>query len=212
MKSTLLLLVTSLLMGAVYGTAVFAAGAQATVAPSGQVMTAKQGGGNDPLLTGDLHLKSASGPFSFQALRGNIVVMFFGYTHCPDVCPRDMSIIARAFGQFDAKQQARLRGVFVSLDPARDDAKTLKDFAQYFNPHFVGVTGSQQDIDALAKRYGIHYKKVPVPGSDGEYSIEHTATIYILDGQGRVSFIMPNGISDMALQQAIQFLLDEQHG
>ena len=161
--------------------------------------------------SGELHLRSVSGPFSLQSLHGKVVVLFFGYTHCPDVCPQDMSIIARAFNNIDATQQAHLKVVFVSLDPARDDVKTLQEFTRYFNPGFIGVTGSQRDIDKLAKRFGVHYKKVPVKGSADAYGIEHTASIYILDPSGNVGAILPSGISDLALQQAIQFLLDEMH-
>jgi protein SCO1/2 len=208
MKSELILLISCLLASVSFiPVSVFAQTSQA-LSPEEKNGGLKQSNGP---LTGDLHLQSTSGPFSFQSLRGKVVVMFFGYTHCPDVCPRDLSIIARVFSNFDAKQQAQLKGVFVSLDPARDDAKTLKDFTRYFNPDFIGITGSQKDIASLAKRYGVHYKKVPVKGSSSEYSIEHTASIFILDTQGQISLILPNGISDMALQQAIEYLLDEQH-
>lgn len=156
-------------------------------------------------------LRSANGPFSFQSLQGKVAVLFFGYTHCPDVCPQDLSIIARAYNSFDAKQQAKLKVVFVSVDPERDDVKTLQEFTRYFNPNFIGVTGSAKAIANLAKRFNVHYKKVPVPGSKTEYSMQHTASTYILDAKGQISAVLPSGISDLALQQAITFVFEAQH-
>ena len=164
---------------------------------------------NTPI-SGGMQLQSAQGPRSLSDFQGKVVVMFFGYTHCPDVCPRDLGIMAEAFTGLNEKQMPRTQGVFVSLDPERDDAKTLAEFTRYFNPNFVGLTGSTTQIKQLAERFGIHYKKVPLKGSRQEYSLEHTASIYVLDTQGRLSFVLPNGISPLGLQQAIQFLLEEQ--
>lgn len=164
---------------------------------------------NTPI-SGGMQLQSVKGPRSLQDFQGKVVVLFFGYTHCPDVCPRDLGIIAEAFTGLDEKQTQRAQGVFVSLDPERDDAKTLDEFTHYFNPNFVGLTGSDAQIRQLTERFGVHYKKVPVPDSKLEYGIEHTASIFILDTSGRLSFVLPNGISPLGLQQAIQFLLEEQ--
>lgn len=163
---------------------------------------------NSPI-SGGLELQSVTGPRSLLDFQGKVVVLFFGYTHCPDVCPRDLGIMAEAFTGLDEKQLQRAQGVFVSLDPERDDAKTLDQFTHYFNPNFVGLTGSATQIKQLAERFGIHYKKVPVPGSVLEYGLEHTASIYVLDAAGRLSFVLPNGIAPSGLQQVIQFLLNE---
>jgi len=210
MKTTILSIGVFLMLATGFDTALYAATDTASLK---HTENKEKNGNNYQHLqgpsTGDLHLRSYRGPFSIRSLRGNVVVMFFGYTHCPDVCPRDMSIISHAYDSFNASQQSRLKVVFVSLDPARDDVKTLKDFAQYFNPDFIGVTGSKKDINTLARRFNVHFKKVPVKGSSSEYGFEHTASIYILDSQGRISVILPNGISDIALRQAIKYLLDE---
>ncbi|MEQ9637834.1 MAG: SCO family protein [Devosia marina] len=106
---------------------------------------------------------------------------FYGFTHCPDVCPTtlsEMSALLEALGP-DAD---RLQAVFVSVDPERDDVATMKDYVEYFDDRIVGLTGSLEDVSAMAKARYIFFEKVPLDG--GDYTMEHSASVHLADAGG----------------------------
>lgn len=125
-------------------------------------------------------------PFSDQDLRGKPFLVFFGFTHCPEVCPTalfEMSEVMRSLG----KDADKVGAVFVTVDPERDTPATLKDYLSSFDPHLRGLTGDPAAIAAVAKAYRVYYKKVPLEGSD--YTMDHSAAVYLMDKQGR--FVAP---------------------
>lgn len=106
---------------------------------------------------------------------------FYGFTHCPDVCPTtlsEMSALLEALGP-DAD---RLQAVFVSIDPERDDVFTMKDYVEYFDDRIVGLTGSLENVSAMAKARYIFFEKVPLEG--GDYTMEHSASVHLADAGG----------------------------
>jgi protein SCO1/2 len=122
-----------------------------------------------------------------QDMKGEPFLVFFGYTHCPDVCPTtlfELSEVMRALGP-DAD---RIRALFITVDPERDTAAAMKDYLSSFDPHLRGATGDRKAIDAVEKVYRVYAKKVPT-GKDGDYSMDHTALVYLMDKQGR--FVAP---------------------
>jgi protein SCO1 len=132
-------------------------------------------------------------PFSDRDLRGKSFLVFFGYTHCPDVCPTalfDLSEVMRKLGP-DADRTAAL---FITVDPERDTAPVLKDYMMSFDPHLRALTGEPADIAAVAKTYRVYYKKVPM--DNGDYSMDHTAIVYLMDQQGR--FVSPFNLKHTA--------------
>jgi protein SCO1/2 len=139
---------------------------------------------------------AVGGPFSLvdqdgrtvteQDFRGRPFLVFFGFTHCPDVCPTalfDMSEVLRKLGA-DADRAAAL---FITVDPERDTPEVLKNYLSSFDPHLRGLTGNQAAIDAVTKAYRAYARKVPNP--DGGYTMDHTALVYLMDKQGR--FVAP---------------------
>ena len=121
-----------------------------------------------------------------QALLGRPSLVFFGYTHCPDVCPAtmyDISQIMQALGP-DAD---RARAVFITVDPERDTQPVLKDYMSSFDPHITGLTGDLDAITAVAKEYRVYFRKVATEGDD--YGMDHTAITYLMDKEGR--FVAP---------------------
>ncbi len=136
---------------------------------------------------GPFRLVDESGqPFTDQNLRGKPFLVFFGFTHCPDVCPTalfEVSEIMRGLGP-DAKRTAAL---FVSVDPERDTPMALKDYLSSFDSNIRGLTGDPAAVAAAAKAYRVYYKKVPLEG--GDYTMDHTALVYLMDKQGR--FVAP---------------------
>jgi len=125
-------------------------------------------------------------PVSDEDFRGKPFLVFFGYTHCPDVCPTtlfDVSEVLRRLGP-DADKTAAL---FITVDPERDTPGTLKDYLGSFDPHLRGVTGAPDAVAAVAKEYRVYYKKVPT--ENGDYSMDHTAIVYLMDKNGH--FVAP---------------------
>jgi len=121
-----------------------------------------------------------------QVLLGRPSLVFFGYTHCPDVCPAtmyDISQIMQALGP-DAD---RARAVFITVDPERDTQPVLKDYMSSFDPHITGLTGDLDAITAVAKEYRVYFRKVATEGDD--YGMDHTAITYLMDKEGR--FVAP---------------------
>ncbi len=127
-----------------------------------------------------------SKPITDQDLKGHPFLVFFGFTHCPDVCPTtlfEVSEIFRALGP-DAKD---VRALFVTVDPERDTPDKLKDYLSSFDPRIIGVTGDQAAIAATERAYRVYAKKVPTDG--GGYTMDHTAIVYLMSKDGR--FVAP---------------------
>jgi protein SCO1/2 len=121
-----------------------------------------------------------------KSLQGRPSLIFFGYTHCPDVCPTslfDMSEVLRAMG----KDADRINAYFITVDPERDTVAAMKDYLTSFDPHLKGLTGDPQSIAKVTSEYRVYAKKVPL--KDGDYSMDHTALVYLMDRDGK--FVAP---------------------
>ena len=136
---------------------------------------------------GPFHLTDQDGrAVSDQDLKGKPALIFFGFTHCPDVCPTtlfDVSEVLRGLGP-DAN---RVGAAFITVDPERDTSASMKDYLSSFDPHLRGLTGDPDAIKAVAKSYRVYYKKVPLEG--GDYTMDHTAIVYLMSKDGH--FIAP---------------------
>lgn len=129
-------------------------------------------------------------PRTLTDFRGKLVVLFFGYTHCPDVCPTTLSDMAAALKRLPPEQATRVQVLFVTVDPERDTAELLRDYVPYFHPDFLGLRGSPAETLAAAKAFRIHYRKHVEPGAT-DYLIDHTAGSYVLDAEGRLRLFQP---------------------
>ena len=123
--------------------------------------------------------------------RGKLVLLYFGFTTCPDICPTDMAIIARTIDSLGA-DGARLQPVFVTLDPGRDTRERLRGYVASFHPRFVALTGSEAQIRRVATAYKVFFEKVPLPGAGG-YTIDHAAFTFLLDREGKYIGLFPPG-------------------
>ncbi len=123
--------------------------------------------------------------------RGKLVLLYFGYATCPDVCPTDLAIIGQALRDLgDAGDQ--VQPVFVTLDPERDTPVVLREYAAAFHPRFVALTGTEGEIRRVATDYKVFFEKVPLPGTK-TYVIDHTAYTFLLDREGRFVSLFPPG-------------------
>ena len=153
------------------------------------------------------------GPFTLTATDGRTVtdadfkghpfLVFFGYTHCPDVCPTtlfSLSQVLKALGP-----DTKLKVLFVTVDPARDTPKDMKDYLANFDPRIIGLSGNEEQTRAIERAYRVYAKKVPGQGSD--YSMDHTSIIYLMDKDGRfVSAFNPDQPAKTAAAQLENYL------
>ena len=137
--------------------------------------------------------------------KGKVVAIFFGYTHCPDVCPTTLSDFAAALQMLGA-QAAQVQVIFVTVDPQRDTPDMLKQFVPAFDPSFLGMFTDAESLRQLAKEYKVVYQKTSVKGAD-DYLIDHSAGTYVYDPQGRLRLLMPYGSSPDAIAQDLKTLL-----
>ena len=116
--------------------------------------------------------------------RGRYMLVFFGFTHCPDICPAELQVIAQALDRLGDKA-AKVVPILITLDPERDTPKVMADYVKSFGPNFVGLTGSPEAIAAAAKAYRVAYAKVENKGSASDYSVDHSALVYLMDPEGK---------------------------
>lgn len=134
---------------------------------------------------GDFTLTDQNGiPLSLADFRGKVVLLSFGYTHCPDICPTTMFTMQRLVKQL-GDDADKVQVLFITLDPERDTPQRLGAYMEYFNPGFIAFTGSLAEIGEVAKKYGTRFEKEPLD-EKGEYSIAHTGVIYLIDPLGRI--------------------------
>jgi protein SCO1/2 len=121
-----------------------------------------------------------------QSMKGKPFLVFFGFTHCPDICPTALFDVSEVLGKLGPDAD-RVGALFVTVDPARDTPAKLKDYLSSFNPRLRGLTGDEAAVTAMTKAYRVYFKKVPLQGDD--YTMDHTALVYLMDKEGR--FVAP---------------------
>ena len=143
--------------------------------------------------------------FDLRAQKGHIVLLFFGYTNCPDVCPATLANFKQLSDQLRS-QASNVRFVFVTVDPQRDTASRMQDFLAKFNQDFIGLVGSTQDLAAVWKSYGVFVQAQPVAGSDN-YLETHSDLIYLIDREGQLRLTYANDTPVEDMLQDVQYLL-----
>ena len=152
---------------------------------------------------GEFTLTDARGRrVSLKDFRGKLVLLYFGFATCPDVCPTDLQAIGRALRALGPAGD-RIQPIFVTLDPARDTREVIGAYAAAFHPRFVALTGSEPEIRKVATAFKVFYEKVPLPGALG-YTIDHAAFTYLLDAQGRYVGIYPPGTPADRMEQLLR--------
>lgn len=147
------------------------------------LVSEKSGGGmqSSSAIGGPFRLASGEQTVTDADLRGAPFLVFFGYTHCPDVCPTtlfQMSEVFRALGP-----DAKIKGLFITVDPERDTPDRVKEYAGSFDPRIIGLSGDRAAIDKMLAEYRVYARKAP--GANGEYTMDHSAVIYLMDRDGK---------------------------
>lgn len=136
---------------------------------------------------GDFTLQSADGPVALRDFRGKVVLLYFGYTYCPDICPTSLAATSEGLKELAPDELARVAVILVSVDPKRDTPARLKEYARFFHPAIVGVTGTPEEIAAVAKRYGVFYAEQKVATAGDGYVVDHSADTYIVAADGKLA-------------------------
>ena len=156
---------------------------------------------------GDFTLQSIDGPVSLQDFRGKLVLLYFGYTSCPDVCPTSLSLVTQALNELSEDELEKVQSIFVSVDPKRDTPEALAQYVGYFHSSMIGVTGTELEVAEVAQLYGAQYYEVEMEGSAFGYSVNHSSVSYLITPEGTLRFIFPHATPASVIVEAIRHLL-----
>jgi len=158
---------------------------------------------------GDFTLQSSEGPVSLESLRGQVVLLYFGYTWCPDICPTNLGMMSGAFSMMDEEALEQVQGIFVSVDPERDSLERLATYTSYFHDNIIGITGTPEAVAAVADQYGVAYRKVESDSETG-YVVDHSSATYVIDQMGKLHTILPHATPPDKILATVRQLLAEQ--
>lgn len=140
---------------------------------------------------GDFTLHAEAGPLALHDLRGKVVLLYFGYTLCPDICPTSLAFTAQGLAQLDAKELEKVKMLFVTVDPQRDTPARLKDYTAFFHPGIVALTGAPEEIARAAGLYGASYARQQVESATG-YVVDHSSDTYVIAPDGSLYATLPH--------------------
>jgi len=142
--------------------------------------------------------RSDGSRFRLSEMRGNIILLFFGYTSCPDVCPATLAELHQALSELNDQDAEQVKVVFVTVDPERDTPDRVQEYVDRFNPAFIGLSGAPAELEKIWAEYGV-YREVADGQSAAGYIVNHTARVNMIDGQGnlRVSFSFDTPVEDI---------------
>jgi len=157
---------------------------------------------------GDFTLTSAAGPVPLADFRGKVVLIYFGYTWCPDICPLNLSYLKLALDGLTPEEREGVQVLFVSVDPARDTPQRLSKYTAFFAPEILGVTGTPQEVAEAAALYGAAYRRADKGDSAMGYWVDHSAYTYLLDKSGRLQQTLDHGTPPDRIVAAIRSQLE----
>jgi len=157
---------------------------------------------------GDFVLRDVAGPVALADFRGKVVLLYFGYTFCPDICPTSLALMSQALGKMTPDELKRVQGLFVSVDPERDTPERLATYAGYFHPNIRGITGTPQEVAKVAAQYGAAYRKVG-DTSNPNYVVDHSSFTVLIGPDGKVRRVLPHGLAADKIVDAVREVLAE---
>lgn len=156
---------------------------------------------------GNFTLNTAKGEVSLDDLKGKLVLAYFGYTFCPDICPTNLGNISMAYRQLTDAEKAKIQIVFISVDPVRDTPDRLKEYADYFDMNAIAGTSDPKTIATTAHQYGVVYLSHQKSASDDHYAVDHSAFTYIINQNGQLKIQLPHATSPDDFLKNIRYYL-----
>jgi cytochrome oxidase Cu insertion factor (SCO1/SenC/PrrC family) len=164
--------------------------------------------GAPPAIGGPFALTDQFGkPRSDADFRGQYMLVFFGFTNCPDICPIELQTISDALDQLDAKQSAKVTPIFITVDPARDTPDALRSYVANFHPRLVALTGSPEAVGTVAKSYRVFYAKATganAPSDPAAYILDHSAVVYLMGPKGEYVAHFSPGTTAQAMAEDLR--------
>jgi len=167
----------------------------------------KQGSDLIPGTGGNFTLQSDQGAVSLSDFDGKVTAIYFGYMSCPDICPTSLWNLSSAMKLLTAEQAEQVQGIFISVDPDRDSPYALNLFVKGFFDSFIGLTGSQPEIDKIARQYSVVYEKVALEDSAMGYVIDHSSVIYLTDRRGVLQYFIPHNTDPESIRDDLLKLI-----
>jgi len=163
----------------------------------------------DPQPVSDFTLTTQNGEQArLSDFRGQIAVVYFGYTYCPDVCPTTLATLANALDDLKPADRDQVQVLMVTVDPERDSPQALAGYLGHFDPAFIGLTGAEDEIAQAAEAFGIYYQKGEGSAASG-YLVDHTATVSVLDREGRLRLLFSFGTPAEDIAADLKHLIHE---
>jgi len=156
-----------------------------------------------PNIQPQFSLQSASGPVRLADLKGKVSVIFFGYAHCPDVCPATLARMGKALGLLDDSERAKVKVVFISIDPKRDTPETLAKYVHFFHPDIIGLSGKRKNLQTAAKSFFVGRQKNK-PNAAGNYTISHSTFIFLLRPDGKIGELLGHASKPADIAKAVR--------
>lgn len=159
-------------------------------------------------LGGDFHLQTLRGDIQLSNFAGKVVVFYLGYTNCPDVCPTGLAVLSQGIHGLSADEQAQVRGIFMSVDPARDSLEKLEQYASFFHPNILGATAERAEIDRVVRQYGGFYRIGEATSSASGYAVDHSSRFYFISRNGELVNTLMHTSSPQQITAALRALLN----
>ncbi|MDR9498655.1 MAG: SCO family protein [Hydrogenovibrio sp.] len=157
---------------------------------------------------GDFTLATVDGERSLSDYEGKLVLLYFGYTFCPDICPTNLSSLSQAWQNLTPAQQEQVKILFVSVDPERDTLERLQNYSDYFHSDITGMTGTPQTLAEIAQRYGVVYQSHRSEEDDQYYAVDHSAFTYVIKPNGELAEQLPHATAPQTITQTVRKHLD----
>lgn len=184
---------------------IFASWLTAILATAAETAELKSGVFDPPRMAPDFSLPgSKGGEFSLSGQRGKLVVLGFGFSHCPDICPLTLANLAQVHKNLEALAD-QVQVVYVTVDPERDSVERLREYMAHFNESFIGITGSPEELSDVRKAYGIIAAREV--HKDGSYAVHHSSYVYLIDKEGLLRALVPFGKTADDITSDIKLLL-----
>ena len=156
---------------------------------------------------GDFTLRSEFRPVSLSDFQGKVVVLFFGFTSCPDYCPTELARIASAIRTLSENERNQTQVLFVTIDPERDTIEKVSQYTKFFHPNILGLVGTPEQVRDVADKFFVFYEIVKDPDSDIAYTIDHTLTTFLIARDGRVKKLIDKHWTSTQLADAVRVAL-----
>jgi protein SCO1/2 len=147
-------------------------------------------------------------PAKAEQFRGKVTAVFFGFTHCPDICPTTLGTLSQVIAELPKEQQDEVGVLFVSVDPDRDTPEILREYTDHFGPQFTGLTGTQKALKSLVKQYRVTYG-YGEKDTQGNYDVSHSSAVYLFDREGKARLLVRGSDKKAGIAEDLQRLIED---